>query len=261
MNALVQERPRRFTLRPWIEHPSFQLRDGTLPLSWTWIWQAQGRNKVKWRQRRSFIFGALGYFKLGTLLLEGLRRMMSYKLALHVLVTFTEKVVPIHKHITLFSIPSISGTKTVTVTRTKRQRWKLCDHTPITYSLSTLSHWPRVVWKMDLGVLFHTLYATITNSQRNKQRIFVFIHFNPSRSLFYARSGEPAGQMRPAWKFNMASIRIFITQVTVKHRVKTKLRDKQTRRQWVKTSLSLPDLLFLYIFLSTIKEAFQDKIN
>jgi len=37
--------------------------------------------------------------------------MMSYKLALHVLVTFTEQAVPIHKHITLFSIPSISGTK------------------------------------------------------------------------------------------------------------------------------------------------------
>jgi len=27
---------------------------------------------------------------------------MSYKLALHVLVTFIEQVVPIHKHITLF---------------------------------------------------------------------------------------------------------------------------------------------------------------
>jgi len=35
-------------------------------------------------------------------LLEDLRRLMSYKLSLHVLVTFTEEVVPIHKHITLF---------------------------------------------------------------------------------------------------------------------------------------------------------------
>jgi len=45
--------------------------------------------------------------------LEGLRvrRLMSYKLALQVLVTFTEQVVPIHNHITLFRIPSISGTK------------------------------------------------------------------------------------------------------------------------------------------------------
>jgi len=33
---------------------------------------------------------------------------MSYKLALHVLVTFTEQVLPIHEHITLFWIPSIS---------------------------------------------------------------------------------------------------------------------------------------------------------
>jgi len=47
---------------------------------------------------------------------------MSYKLALYVLVAFSEQVVPIHKHITLFSIPSISGTKKVTMTITKRQR-------------------------------------------------------------------------------------------------------------------------------------------
>jgi len=40
-----------------------------------------------------------------------------------VLVILTEKVVSIHKHITLFSITSISGTKTVTMTLTKRQRW------------------------------------------------------------------------------------------------------------------------------------------
>jgi len=58
------------------------------------------------------------YFKLGALW-GG----MSCKLALHVFFTFTEQVVPIHKHITLFSIPSISGTKTVTMTLLKRQRW------------------------------------------------------------------------------------------------------------------------------------------
>jgi len=52
-------------------------------------------------QRRIFIFGALGYFKLGALL-EGSRRLMSYKLALPVLVTFTEQVVPLYKPITLF---------------------------------------------------------------------------------------------------------------------------------------------------------------
>jgi len=44
---------------------------------------------------------------------------MSYKLALNVLATFTEQVVPIQKHITLFWIPSISGTKTVKMKLTK----------------------------------------------------------------------------------------------------------------------------------------------
>jgi len=52
-------------------------------------------------QRRIFIFGALGYFEFGVLL-EGLRRLMSYKLAPHMLVTFTEQAVPIHKHIIFF---------------------------------------------------------------------------------------------------------------------------------------------------------------
>jgi len=39
-------------------------------------------------QRRIFIFGVLEYFKLRALM-EGLRRLMSYELALHVLVTVT----------------------------------------------------------------------------------------------------------------------------------------------------------------------------
>jgi len=43
--------------------------------------------------------------------IEGLQRLMSYKSALHVLTTFTEQVVPIHKHITLFWLPSVSGTR------------------------------------------------------------------------------------------------------------------------------------------------------
>jgi len=48
-----------------------------------------------------FIFGVLDYCKLRALL-GGLRRLMSNKLALHVIATFTEQVVPIRKHITLF---------------------------------------------------------------------------------------------------------------------------------------------------------------
>jgi len=39
---------------------------------------------VRDNQRQTFIFGALGHFKLGVLL-ESLRRLMSNKLALHVL--------------------------------------------------------------------------------------------------------------------------------------------------------------------------------
>jgi len=78
----------------------------------------------RYTRRRIFIFGALGYFKLGAPL-EGLRRLMPYKLALHVLVTFTEQVVPIHKHITSCWIPSISGTKIVIMKLTKKPAAKL----------------------------------------------------------------------------------------------------------------------------------------
>jgi len=115
-------------------------------------------------QRRIFIFGALGYFKLGALM-EG----MSYKLALHVLVTFIEQVVLIHKHITLFINSSISTTKRVTMTLTKSQRWNyMTSLTTLPLHICWVPHWPREIWKMDSGVLFHTLYVTITNSQRNK---------------------------------------------------------------------------------------------
>jgi len=36
----------------------------------------------------------------------------------------------------------------------------------------------------DSGVLFHTLYATITSSQRKKKRTFIVIHFNPFALIF-----------------------------------------------------------------------------
>jgi len=51
--------------------------------------------------RGEFSVWALGYFKLRALL-ESSRRLMSYELALHVLAAFTEQVVPIHSHVTLF---------------------------------------------------------------------------------------------------------------------------------------------------------------
>ena len=50
--------------------------------------------------------------------------------------TFTERVVPIQKHIALFLIPSISGTKTVKMKLTKKPAVKLSDLTHITYLLS-----------------------------------------------------------------------------------------------------------------------------
>jgi len=55
---------------------------------------------LAFRQRRVFIFGTLGCSKLGAPL-GGLRGLMSCKLALLVLATFTEQVVSIRKHITV----------------------------------------------------------------------------------------------------------------------------------------------------------------
>jgi len=83
----------------------------------------------------NFHFRGPRLFYIG-ILLEGSQRLMSYKLSLHVLVTFTEQVVPIHKHITLFWIPSISATKAVTLKLTKKAAVRLSDHIPITYLLS-----------------------------------------------------------------------------------------------------------------------------
>jgi len=38
---------------------------------------------------------------------------------------------------------------------------------------------------MDSGVLFHTLYVTITNFQHHEKRMLIVIHFNPSSSFFH----------------------------------------------------------------------------
>ena len=56
-------------------------------------------------------------------------------------VTFTEQVVPSNKHITLFWVPLISGTKTVTMKLTKKAAVKLSDHTSIIYLLIALIDW------------------------------------------------------------------------------------------------------------------------
>jgi len=72
-------------------------------------WQSQRQGPT---QGRIFIFWALGYFKLGAPI-EGLRRLMSYKSALHVFATFTEQVFLIQHYIPLFWLPSISRTRVV----------------------------------------------------------------------------------------------------------------------------------------------------
>ena len=55
--------------------------------------------------RGEFALSGLGSFKLGVLP-EGLQQLTSYKLALHVLVTFTEEIFPIYKHISYFILNS-----------------------------------------------------------------------------------------------------------------------------------------------------------
>jgi len=67
---------------------------------------------------------------------------------------------------------------------TKKAAVKLSDHTPITHLLSTslASCKPE---KIDSGVLFHTFYVKITNSQLHEKRMLIVIHFNPLRSFFY----------------------------------------------------------------------------
>ena len=55
----------------------------------------------------------------------------------------------------------MSGTKTVTMTLTKRQRWSYLTTVPL--HIYWVPHWPCVTWKMDSGVSFHTLYTQHTN--------------------------------------------------------------------------------------------------
>ena len=62
------------------------------------------------------------------------------------------------------------------------------------------------------------------------------------------RNLRPAGQMRSARTFNMPRIRIFVSQERTQHCVKTKLRDKQTRRQQVKRSLHRSVTWFSLLF-------------
>ena len=75
-------------------------------------------------------------------------------------------------------------------------------HQEIDLGWTKIPHWPGVIWKIGLGVLFHTLYLTITNSQLHKKRVLIVIHFNPSRSFFYTRGRQPFPSRGP--KINSA---------------------------------------------------------
>jgi len=58
---------------------------------------------------------------------------MSHKLALHVLISFIEQVVPIHKHITVLysEFPRYQEQKQSQMKPTKNAKVKLSDHTHI----------------------------------------------------------------------------------------------------------------------------------
>jgi len=70
-------------------------------------------------------------------------------------------------------------------------------------------------------------------NQRRTSSTVVYIHIFYKRSKLARktvdvwRSKAGLGNLRPAWTFDTARIRIFVTQVRVQHRVKTKLHDKQ----------------------------------
>jgi len=68
-------------------------------------------------------------------------------------------------------------------TNKKRRRWSYLA--TLTLHIYWAPRWPRAIWKVKSGVLFHTLYVTITNSQRHKKRMLIVIHFYLSRSFFY----------------------------------------------------------------------------
>jgi len=75
------------------------------------------------RNPRLFLMGVL---------LEGLRRLMSYKLPLHAFVVPSQKILG---YLILDSLDIRN--KTVTMKLTKKAAVKLSDHTPIIYLLST----------------------------------------------------------------------------------------------------------------------------
>jgi len=70
---------------------------------------------------------------------------MSYKSELHVFVTFTEQVVPIHEHITVLysELPRYQEQKQLQWNWRKRQRWSCL--TTFILRIYWVPHWPRVM--------------------------------------------------------------------------------------------------------------------
>ena len=145
--------------------------------------------RYRWHSEANFHFWGPRLFQIGVLL-EGLGQLMSYKLAPHLLVTFTEQVVPIHKHISYFIINSlvIRNKDSHNETNEKASGEVIWPHTHCIFIeyLTGLVKSER----MDSGVLFQTLNVTITNSQLHEKGMLIVIHFNPSRSFLYISGSQ-----------------------------------------------------------------------
>ena len=171
---------------------------------------------MNWTQRRIFIFGALGYFELGALL-EGLRPLMSYKLAQQVFAIFTEHVVPIHNILDYFILNSVGvrNKNSHNETNEKRQRWSHLTTFPlhiywVSCAITRFSRLKSWLWVKHPYPVFYQWKATrekpglnesislvsynlingfrrfvpriIRNNnqtQRHKKRMLVVIHLNP----------------------------------------------------------------------------------
>jgi len=66
---------------------------------------------------------------------------------------------------------------------------------------------------------------------QNKQRVYDSQTTQQRMSIYYKLiNSAVGGNLRPAWTFDMTRISVFIIQVRVQDRVKTKLDDEQVLR-------------------------------
>jgi len=85
---------------------------------------------------------------------------------------------------------------------------------------------------LNYGYLHLTFELFHENS--NRSRLRSIDERRQSTALSISRNNNRpksgVGNLRPAWTFDMARIRNFVTHVRVQNRVKTKLHDKQVLR-------------------------------